>query len=123
MGLLYQVRAYDRGMSLLVLSDRDVHKLLDMESCIEAMADVLAALQRDELSMPLRFIFRPEGATSLMGFMPAHRAGASPLFSLKEIVDLARELGAGHGSAPGSRDAPRRRDRRAAGAAERLGGD
>jgi ornithine cyclodeaminase/alanine dehydrogenase-like protein (mu-crystallin family) len=50
------------------------------------MADVLAALQRDELSMPLRFVFRPSGTTSLMGFMPAHRAGGSPLFSLKEIT-------------------------------------
>ncbi len=73
-------------MSVLVLSDGDVRKLLDMESCIGAMSDVLAALQREELSMPLRFIFRPAGATGLMGFMPAHRGGGSPLFSLKEIV-------------------------------------
>jgi ornithine cyclodeaminase/alanine dehydrogenase-like protein (mu-crystallin family) len=73
-------------VSLLVLTDADVRELLDMESCIEAMAGVLAALQRDELSMPLRFVFRPSGSNSLMGFMPAHRAGGSPLFSLKEIV-------------------------------------
>ena len=73
-------------MSLLVLSDAEVRELLDMESCIAAMADVLAALQLEELSMPLRFIFRPPGSTSLMGFMPAHRAGDSPLFSLKEIA-------------------------------------
>ena len=73
-------------MSLLVLTDAEVRDLLDMESCIEAMTGVLAALQRDELSMPLRFVFRPSGTTSLMGFMPAHRAGGSPLFSLKEIV-------------------------------------
>ena len=73
-------------MSLLVLTDGDVRELLDMESCIEAMADVLAALQREELSLPLRFIFRPTGTTSLMGFMPAHRTGDSTLFSLKEIV-------------------------------------
>lgn len=57
-----------------------------MESCIDAMAEVLAALQREELSMPLRFIFRPAGASSLMGFMPAYRGGDAPLFSLKEIV-------------------------------------
>jgi ornithine cyclodeaminase len=73
-------------MSVLVLTDAEVRELLDMESCIEAMAAVLAALQRDELSLPLRFVFRPGGTTSLMGFMPAHRASASPLFSLKEIV-------------------------------------
>jgi ornithine cyclodeaminase/alanine dehydrogenase-like protein (mu-crystallin family) len=63
-----------------------VRELLDMESCIEAMADVLAALQREELSMPLRFIFRPAGASALMGFMPSFRGGDAPLFSLKEIV-------------------------------------
>jgi len=73
-------------MSLLVLTDAEVRELLDMESCIEAMAGILAALQREELSMPLRFVFRPRGTTSLMGFMPAHRTGESPLFSLKEIV-------------------------------------
>jgi ornithine cyclodeaminase/alanine dehydrogenase-like protein (mu-crystallin family) len=73
-------------MTLLVLSDAEVHELLDMESCIDAMADVLAALQRGELSMPLRFIFRPDGASSLMGFMPAHRGGDASAYSLKEIV-------------------------------------
>ena len=72
-------------MSLLVLSDADVRELLDMESCIEAMEDALAALARDELSMPLRFVVRPPGE-QLLGLMPAHRGGAEPLFSLKEIV-------------------------------------
>ncbi len=72
-------------MSVLVLSDADVRTLLDMESCIAAMEDVLAALARDELTMPLRFVVRPPG-TQLLGLMPAHRGGASPLFSLKEIV-------------------------------------
>jgi ornithine cyclodeaminase/alanine dehydrogenase-like protein (mu-crystallin family) len=73
-------------VSVLVLSDSEVRELLDMESCIDAMAEVLAALERDELSMPLRFIFRPNGSQSLMGFMPAHRGGSAPAFSLKEIV-------------------------------------
>jgi ornithine cyclodeaminase/alanine dehydrogenase-like protein (mu-crystallin family) len=72
-------------MSLLVLSDSDVHALLDMESCVAAMEDVLAALARDELTMPLRFIVRSPG-TQLLGLMPAHRGGSAPLFSLKEIV-------------------------------------
>ena len=73
-------------MSVLILTDAEVRELLDMESCIDAMSDVLAALQREELSMPLRFIFRPANAPSLMGFMPAYRGGDAPVFSLKEIV-------------------------------------
>jgi len=70
---------------VLVLSDSDVRELLDMESCIVAMEDVLTALARDEVSMPLRFMVR-SGGDQIMGLMPAHRAGDAPLFSLKEIV-------------------------------------
>jgi len=71
---------------VLVLSGSDVRRVLDMESCVEAMAGALAALAREELTMPLRFVMRSGGTTNLMGFMPAHRGGATPLFALKEIV-------------------------------------
>ncbi len=73
-------------MSLLVLSEHDVRVHLPMRDCIDAMAGVLAALARDELFQPLRFVVRPPGAAGLMGFMPAHRGGPAPAFSLKEIV-------------------------------------
>jgi ornithine cyclodeaminase/alanine dehydrogenase-like protein (mu-crystallin family) len=72
-------------MSVLILGEEDVRRVLDMESCIEAMEDVLAALAREELSMPLRFIVRPPGP-ALLGLMPAYRGGDDPVFSLKEIV-------------------------------------
>jgi ornithine cyclodeaminase/alanine dehydrogenase-like protein (mu-crystallin family) len=73
-------------VSLLVLSEHDVRRLLDMESCIEAMAEVLTSLARGELYQPLRSIGRPPDASNLIGLMPAHRAGASPVWALKEIV-------------------------------------
>ena len=73
-------------MSLLVLSAREVERLLTMDECIEAMAEVLASLARDELYQPLRFVLRPPAAAGLMGFMPAHRSGEHPAYSLKEIV-------------------------------------
>jgi ornithine cyclodeaminase len=69
-----------------VLSERDVRAVLDMESCIEAMAGVLVALERGEASMPLRFVIRPPVSPPLFGLMPAHRGGDAPVFSLKEIV-------------------------------------
>jgi hypothetical protein len=72
-------------VSLLVLSEEDVRDVLDMESCIAAMEEALAALARGELSMPLRFVVRSPGE-QLLGLMPAHRGGDEPLFSLKEIV-------------------------------------
>ena len=73
-------------MSVLVLNEHDVERLLTMEECIEAMADVLAELARGGLHQPLRFLTRAEGAPGLMGFMPARRGGPSPVWSLKEIV-------------------------------------
>ena len=72
-------------MSLLVLSDADVRELLDMESCIGAMEEALAALARGELGMPLRFVVRSRGG-QVLALMPAHRGGGAPLVSLKEIV-------------------------------------
>ncbi len=69
-----------------VLSEHDVRELLDMESCVAAMEEVLAALARGELYNPLRSIARPPGAENLLGLMPAHRGGDSPAFALKEIV-------------------------------------
>ena len=72
--------------SLLVLGEREVRELLDMESCVEAVAMVLAALARGEVFQPLRAILGPPDASGLIGVMPVHRAGASPAYGLKEIV-------------------------------------
>ena len=72
-------------MKVLILGEQDVRDVLDMESCIAAMEDALAALARDELFLPLRFIMRPP-AESMFGLMPAYRGGDDPVFSLKEIV-------------------------------------
>lgn len=73
-------------MSVLVLNQEEVERLLDMAGCIEAMADALASLARGEVQVPLRFIVSPEDGASLLGLMPAHRAGGSPLYSLKTVA-------------------------------------
>jgi ornithine cyclodeaminase len=57
-----------------------------MDVCIDLMADVLAALAREELYNPLRSVVRPTGESSLMGLMPAHRRGDSALWSLKALT-------------------------------------
>lgn len=71
---------------MIVLSERDVRELLDMESCIEAMAEVLASLARGELFQPLRSIVRPPGAEGLLGLMPAYRGEPAATWALKEIA-------------------------------------
>jgi ornithine cyclodeaminase len=71
---------------VIVLSEHEVRELLDMESCVEAMEEVLSSLARGELHQPLRSIARPPGAENLFGLMPSYRGGSSPAFALKEIV-------------------------------------
>jgi ornithine cyclodeaminase/alanine dehydrogenase-like protein (mu-crystallin family) len=73
-------------MSVLIVPEHDVRRLLPMDECIDAMDEILRALARGELHQPLRFVTRPPGAGSLMGFMPAHRSGEGSTWSLKEIV-------------------------------------
>ena len=89
-------------MSVLVIPEHDVRRLLTMDECIEAMESVLGSLAHGELHQPLRFVTRPPGAESLMGFMPAHRAGDGSTWSLKEIVivpgNSARGLDAHQGA-------------------------
>ena len=73
-------------MSVLVLSEHDVRELLDMESCIAAMEDVLARLARGELTNPLRSLCcrrAPDGDG--LDARPT-RAVTTPVFALKEIV-------------------------------------
>jgi ornithine cyclodeaminase len=72
-------------VSLLVLNQQEVEELLDMEGCIEAMAEALSSLARGEVHVPLRAVIRPEGEDTFLGLMPAHRGGGSPLYSLKTV--------------------------------------
>ena len=80
-------RPSDGGLlvSVLVLSEHDVRELLDMESCVAAMEDVLGRLARGEVTNPLRSLMLPPGP-AVMGLMPAHAGGETPVFALKEIV-------------------------------------
>ena len=71
---------------MLVLNQEEVERLLDMKGCIGAMEGALAALARGEVHVPLRTVVRPGDEPSLLGLMPAHRAGDAPLYSLKTVA-------------------------------------
>jgi len=73
-------------MDVRIIDEHDVRHLLPMAECIDAMADALASLGRGEVHNPLRFVIRPPDEPSLMGLMPAHRGGESPLWSLKALT-------------------------------------
>jgi ornithine cyclodeaminase len=71
---------------MLVLNQEEVERLLDMEGCIGAMEGALSALARGEVLVPLRMVVHRGDEPSLLGLMPAHRAGDSPLYSLKTVA-------------------------------------
>jgi ornithine cyclodeaminase/alanine dehydrogenase-like protein (mu-crystallin family) len=73
-------------MTVRILDEHDVRRLLPMDECIEVMTEALASLARGEVHNPLRFVVRPPGAPSLMGLMPAYRGGETPLWGLKSVV-------------------------------------
>jgi ornithine cyclodeaminase len=73
-------------MSVRILDEDDVRRLLPMSECIEVMAEALASLARGEVHNPLRFVVRPPEAPSLLGLMPAYRGGQTPLWGLKSVV-------------------------------------
>lgn len=71
---------------LLVLSEEEVVKLLDMEGCIAAMEEALAALERGDVTMPLRPMVRAPGENHLLGMMPVYRGGDRPMYALKTVA-------------------------------------
>ena len=64
-------------MSVRILDEDDVRRLLPMGECIDVMAEALASLARGEVHNPLRFVVRPPDAPSLLGLMPAYRGFAA----------------------------------------------
>jgi ornithine cyclodeaminase/alanine dehydrogenase-like protein (mu-crystallin family) len=73
-------------MTVRILDEHDVRRLLPMDECIEAMAGALASLARGELHNPLRFIVRPPGAENVLGLMPAYRASPAAVYALKTVA-------------------------------------
>jgi ornithine cyclodeaminase/alanine dehydrogenase-like protein (mu-crystallin family) len=73
-------------VTVRILDEHDVRRLLPMGECIDVMEAALASLARGELHNPLRFVVRPPGESSLLGLMPAHRSAPLPLYSLKTVA-------------------------------------
>ena len=70
---------------ILVLSAVEVEQLLQMQDCIEVMAEALSTLARGDVHQPLRTVLRPQSAVGIMALMPAYRRGLEPAFGLKTI--------------------------------------
>jgi ornithine cyclodeaminase/alanine dehydrogenase-like protein (mu-crystallin family) len=74
---------------MLVLSARDVHRLLPYDECAGAMRAALATVARGEARQPLRTVLKPAGAAGLMALMPSYLPGESAGYGLKAICITA----------------------------------
>ena len=75
-----------RLREILVLGEADVQELLDPVGCVAAVERALVAVARGEVHLPLRTMIRPPGDETLIGLMPTHRGGDSPVYGLKTVV-------------------------------------
>ncbi|MFL6276330.1 MAG: ornithine cyclodeaminase family protein [Blastocatellia bacterium] len=89
-------------MSVLILSQMEVERLLPMAECTGLMRDALRSLAAGEMAQPLRMVISPPGAKGLLGLMPAHKAGERAVYGVKVIGvfpdNPARGLDAHQGS-------------------------
>ncbi len=89
-------------MSVLILNEEDVQRLLPMNECIEVMETAFIALARGEVEQPLRTIFRPPQVKGVMALMPTFRGGEKPLFGLKAICVFPGNAAVGKDAHQGS---------------------
>jgi ornithine cyclodeaminase/alanine dehydrogenase-like protein (mu-crystallin family) len=80
-------------VSVRILSDRDVAKLLPMAECVDVMAQALATLANGDAVLPLRSMVRlPGGQQGLLGLMPAY-LGDPACFGLKAVTVMPQNHG------------------------------
>jgi len=72
-------------MSVLLLTNSEIERLLPMADCIEVMSEMFIALARGAVHQPLRMIVQPPGAAGLLALMPAYISGQTPAYGLKAI--------------------------------------
>ena len=59
-------------MQTRILTERDVHKILRMDECMDVMADALKTTSRGDAVNPLRSMLKLPDGSGLLGMMPAY---------------------------------------------------
>ncbi len=88
-------------MSMVIVNQSQVPKLLEMGACIKVMEEVLASLARGECQLPLRHIMWLPDKRGALGLMPSHWSTAGVIgvkavtfFPENEGTDLDAHQGA-----------------------------
>ena len=88
-------------MTIRIINQEDVRRLLPMNECIEVMAEALAALARDEAIMPLRSITWLPDRRGALATMPSLLPGLGAM-GLKVISVFPGNLGTAYDSHQGA---------------------
>jgi ornithine cyclodeaminase len=84
-------------LKVLVVSQAEVAALLPVAECMDAMADVLQALSRGDVMLPLRQVLQLPGGTGAFAVMPAARVDPGQAASL--AVKAITVIPGNHGTA------------------------
>src|SRR5215472_3079150 len=88
-------------MKVLIINQTEVHQLLPIGECMEAMAEALAALAHGEAINPLRQILDLPDRIGLLGIMPGYVKGLNAL-GLKVVSVFHNNKGSEHDSHQGA---------------------
>ncbi|MEO7119167.1 MAG: ornithine cyclodeaminase family protein [Candidatus Limnocylindrales bacterium] len=89
-------------MSVLVLTDAEIERLLSVADCIPIMVSALTSLARGEAEQPLRLVVQPDRAPGFLAVMPAYVGGADAAFGLKAVGVFNGNVALGKDSHQGS---------------------
>ncbi len=87
-------------MKVLILNEREVRELLDMERCVPLMREALATLARGDAVQPLRTMTKLPDGSGILGLMPGY-LGEPRSFGLKAVTVMPGNHGTGYDSHQG----------------------
>ncbi|HKE56736.1 MAG TPA: hypothetical protein VKB46_08545, partial [Pyrinomonadaceae bacterium] len=88
-------------MKVLIINQAEVHQLLPIDECMEAMAAALTALSHGKAINPLRQVLHLPDRRGLLGIMPGHLEGLNSL-GLKVVSVFHNNRGTEHDSHQGA---------------------
>jgi ornithine cyclodeaminase len=88
-------------MSVRILTQPEVERLLPMGECIEVMCEALTTLARGDAVLPLRSMVRLPGRPGLLGLMPAY-LGSPAIMGLKVVTVMPGNHGTRYDSHQGA---------------------
>jgi len=88
-------------MKVLIINQSEVHELLPIDECMEAMAEALTALSRGKALNPLRQVLQIPNKSGLLGIMPGYLEDLNAV-GIKVVSVFQNNSGSQHDSHQGA---------------------